>query len=458
MANEKTPLCETRVDINNSDHGGNGDRDGTTCGRIWVRLRMVFINVWQSEQLAEIRQRLTCGCVTAIVSVILYALLVATAVGVVIAFASILLDKSCDERTDSTNSSNFTLDTKQKGLPIIPSDSRDIFSKVSFIIYIVGTILKLPQCIALTFSYIKQRLSSDGNLNVKMEPHAQARYPCSSYVYSVCYLSMFVLVMVIYFALVVSVTVFEGMANTDYTDKCGISCLFAVSLTIGSGILRLLEFIVIFIMLRAAFVVHRIFLELKYITLRKDNDAAIPNVVDNGAVNPNKVHMYIQGQYDSTANKVRPYISPFQSWFFFTWILYAVLTLYGITVILRDVIVFSDKFKFSSAYSTIEDIFLCVDAAYKLLSFIIPYILAISINDWHSEAYNELKKKQLDPELYSVDPEKCARAAELTIAKKDECDFVPRVFTIEIPIGSIQYFIPILFPTVSLIFGFTVHV
>ena len=93
---------------------------------------------------------------------------------------------------------------------------------------------------------------------------------------------------------------------------------------------------------------------------------------------------------------------------------------------------------------------------------------ALLINSYHEEAYRKVEDCQRNiftqqGSLGGQDPatqkdvKQCEnelkKAILMTGAKRTDCDFHPKLLTVTIPLDSVQYFIPIYFSTLSLIWG-----
>ena len=126
------------------------------------------------------------------------------------------------------------------------------------------------------------------------------------------------------------------------------------------------------------------------------------------------------------------------------WILYTIGTITNVVYVLRAwFLMFS-----LSETQLVYEIFYIV---YNLLSYGIPYILALELKGCHKKYYKELKDKQA---AFSKDKDLYGYTTTMRIMKRDDCDFVPSLFGITLPLESIQFAIPILLPIITLTFAF----
>jgi len=92
-------------------------------------------------------------------------------------------------------------------------------------------------------------------------------------------------------------------------------------------------------------------------------------------------------RYKGVADKVGPIFEIFTSWFFIMWILYTIGTITNVVYILRAWFLTISLGETQLVY----EIFYIV---YNLLSYGIPYILALELKGCHKKYYKELKDKQ----------------------------------------------------------------
>jgi len=157
-----------------------------------------------------------------------------------------------------------------------------------------------------------------------------------------------------------------------------------------------------------------------------------------------EIHKELTVRYKEVADKIGPIIGIFTSWFFIVWILYTIGTITSVVYVLR-------AWFLTISLGETQLIYESLYIVYNLLSYGIPYILALELKGCHKKYYKELKDKQAaiakDKDLYGYTTTMC-------ITKIDDCDFIPSLFGITLPLESIQFAIPVLLPIISLTWGF----
>ena len=158
----------------------------------------------------------------------------------------------------------------------------------------------------------------------------------------------------------------------------------------------------------------------------------------------NTIHKKLTEEYKEVADKVGPIIGIFTSWFFIMWILYTIGTITNVVYVLR---VWFLTISLSETQLIYESLYI----VYNLLSYGIPYILALELKGCHKKYYKELKDKQA---AFSKDKDLYGYTTTMRIMKRDDCNFIPSLFGITLPLESIQFAIPILLPIITLTFAF----
>lgn len=181
-----------------------------------------------------------------------------------------------------------------------------------------------------------------------------------------------------------------------------------------------------------------------------------PNVTDPFR-KASMIHQKLTEHYTNVADDVQPIIEIFASWFFIMWILYTIGTITNVVYVLR---IWFLKISLSETQLIYELLYI----GYNLLSYIIPYILALELKRCHTKYYKQLKDKQVTivrEEKRKLDTNPSLRegdqlygyAITMHIMKRDDCDFAPSFFGVTLPLESIQFAIPILLPIISFTWG-----
>ena len=166
------------------------------------------------------------------------------------------------------------------------------------------------------------------------------------------------------------------------------------------------------------------------------------------------IHKKLTDKYQEVAGNVSPVINIFSSWFFIVWIIYTIGTIDDLGTLIR-------AWTTTEIYTDTEYAYEAMYVAYDLLSYSIPFICGALFNSYHDEYYNTLIKRQpkgLNPATSAEDIDLHYHTTLLQIKKRQDCTFVPMIWIINIklpPLESILYAIPVITPTISLIWGFT---
>jgi len=158
----------------------------------------------------------------------------------------------------------------------------------------------------------------------------------------------------------------------------------------------------------------------------------------------NIIHRELTQRYTEVADKVGPVIDIFTSWFFIMWILYTIGTITNVVYVLR---IWFLMIPHSGTQLFYEILYI----GYNLLSYGIPYILALKLKGCHKKYYKGLKDRQV---TIAKQEDLDGYTTTMRIMKRDDCNFIPSLFGITLPLDSIQFAIPILLPIITLTFAF----
>ena len=143
--------------------------------------------------------------------------------------------------------------------------------------------------------------------------------------------------------------------------------------------------------------------------------------------------------YNKICEELKEPFKLYQTWFVLQWISYFLVATADFIFAMR--LILNNKYSsFEKEEFIITLIYILLYFAYETASFLIPYICGALMNKAHNHFYETMQENAKKMAI-------SAWASEIPIEKNPKCDFVPKIFyiNIDIPISSPGYLISVLF-------------